>query len=93
MIITQTVEIPPNRRLNIEVHNEVPTGQVILTFTPARSLMSKKDPSTVEEALEIAIERAKDPNRMPISRHFGKHKGLFGGDGVAYQRAIRDEWD
>ena len=37
MTITQTVEIPPNRRLNIEVPNEVPTGQVILTFTPAET--------------------------------------------------------
>jgi len=29
----------------------------------------------------------------PISRHFGKHKGIFNGDGVAYQRVIRDEWN
>ena len=41
----------------------------------------------------MAKERAADPNRKPISRHFGKHKGIFGGDGVVYQRAIRDEWD
>ena len=36
MTITQTVEIPPSRRLNIEVPREIPTGPVILTFTPAR---------------------------------------------------------
>jgi len=49
--------------------------------------------NTVEEALQAAAEKAADPNRKPISRLFGKHKGIFGGDGVAYQRAIRDEWD
>ncbi|MCL2804738.1 MAG: hypothetical protein FWD26_02250 [Treponema sp.] len=48
---------------------------------------------TVEEALEASAKKAADPDRKPISRHFGKHKGIFGGDGVAYQRAIRDEWD
>jgi hypothetical protein len=52
-----------------------------------------RDPQTVEEALIMAAARAADPNRKPISRLFGKHKGIFGGDGVAYQRAIRDEWD
>jgi len=35
MTITQTVEIPVSRRLTIDVPNEVPTGPVILTFTPA----------------------------------------------------------
>jgi hypothetical protein len=49
--------------------------------------------NTVEEALQAAVEKAADPNRKPISRFFGKHKGIFGGDGVAYQRAIRDEWN
>jgi len=35
MTITQTVEIPANRKLTIEVPREVPTGKTILTFTPA----------------------------------------------------------
>jgi hypothetical protein len=34
MAITQTIEIPPNRRLTIEVPREVPMGTVMLTFTP-----------------------------------------------------------
>ena len=37
MSITQTVEIPPNRWLSIEVPREVPTGTVILTFTPTKA--------------------------------------------------------
>ena len=34
MTITQTVEIPADRRITLEVPREVPTGSVILTFTP-----------------------------------------------------------
>ena len=96
MTITQTVEIPPDRRLVIDVPHEVPVGRTILAFTPApakeidRAPLPGGNAHTVEEALQIAAEKAADPNRKPISRLFGKHKGIFGGDGVAYQRAIRD---
>ena len=34
MAITQTVEIPANRWITLEVPREVPTGSVVLTFTP-----------------------------------------------------------
>jgi len=34
MSIIQTVEVPSNRRLTIDVPQEIPTGPVILTFTP-----------------------------------------------------------
>jgi hypothetical protein len=48
---------------------------------------------TIEEALKLAEEKANDPNRKPISRFFGILSPNTFGDGVAYQRAIRDEWD
>jgi len=34
MSITQTVEVPASHRLVINVPREIPTGPVILTFTP-----------------------------------------------------------
>jgi hypothetical protein len=37
MTITQTVEIPANHRLTINVPREVPAGPVILTFTPTET--------------------------------------------------------
>ena len=53
MTITQTVEIPADRRITIEVPREVPTGPVVLTFTPATDnecpLCAKhRDPQTGE---------------------------------------------
>ena len=42
MTITQTVFIPENRRLSIEVPREVPPGQVILTFTPKAAEQEQK---------------------------------------------------
>ncbi|WP_461246267.1 hypothetical protein [Treponema sp. R6D11] len=35
MSITQTVEIPANHRLTIDVPKEVPSGRTIIAFTPA----------------------------------------------------------
>ena len=35
MTIEQTVEIPANHRLVIDVPAEVPAGRVVITFTPA----------------------------------------------------------
>ena len=109
MSITQIVDIPDSRRITIDVPREIPEGRAVLTFTPAasgsipvkeavdqrflRTPLPGGNALTVEEALQMAAEKAADPNRKPISRHFGKHKGILGGDGVAYQRAIRDEWD
>ena len=34
MTITQTVDIPADRRITIDVPQEVPEGRTILTFTP-----------------------------------------------------------
>jgi hypothetical protein len=55
--------------------------------------LAANSPKTIEEALRMAEAKANDPNRKPISRFFGTLPGAFGGDGVAYQRKIRDEWD
>jgi len=48
MTITQTIEIPADRR--ITVPREVPTGSVILTYTPAKP--EKKPRMSEEEELE-----------------------------------------
>jgi len=74
MSVTQTVEVPVDHRMTIEVPREIPAGPVILTFKPAK-------------------EKISDSKRKPISRYFGILSPGTYGDGVAYQRKLRDEWD
>jgi len=45
MTITQTINIPPDRRITLEVPREVPTGATIIAFTPAKS--SAKSPEEI----------------------------------------------
>ena len=92
MSITQTVEVPVSHRLTIDVPREVPAGQVILTFTPTAAVAPETN-LTLEDALRRAAEKAADPNRKPLSHFSGILSPATYGDAVAYQRAIRDEWD
>ncbi len=52
MDIVQTVEIPADRRLVIDVPPEVPTGSVILTFTPKVDASKKRELSFIDELLQ-----------------------------------------
>ena len=103
MTITQTVDIPASRRLTIDVPSEIPVGRTILSFTPASaeeetsakkgSFLPGGSYSIIEEALQAAEKKATDPNRKPISHYFGILSSDTYGDGVAYQRKLRDEWN
>ena len=41
MTITQTIDIPADRRITLEVPREIPTGPVVLTFTPANAVKTE----------------------------------------------------
>jgi len=67
MIVTQTVDIPANRRLTIDVPTEVPTGPVVITFTPKEALQKKtrmfgcaKDQFWMADDFDAPIEDFKD---------------------------------
>jgi len=57
MTITQTIEIPPDRRITLEVPHEVPTGPAILTFTPAKAEVK---PRMTEEEERAIFEKYAD---------------------------------
>jgi len=52
MSITQTVEIPANHRLTIDVPREVPVGQAKIRFFP---ISADKEPVQRSEARDIEI--------------------------------------
>ena len=56
MTITQTVEIPADRLLTIEVPLEVPTGRTILTFTPVPPKKAKLSPEEEKMYFKENIE-------------------------------------
>ena len=75
MTISQTVEIPANRRLTIEVPSEVPTGRVVLTFTPA-----------VDTVKETSTQGGLVPPECPeCARHWDSETGelRFNADTIA----------
>ena len=68
MNVTQTVEVPADRRITITVPNEVPTGPVILTFAPAAAdecpLCAKhRDPQTGELCFNAETAAAVEEGR------------------------------
>ena len=74
MTIEQTVFIPENRRLFIEVPREVPSGQVLLTFTPKAT---EQEPATERVVASVASEMRGSPlvqKKVPV---FGCAKGQF----------------
>jgi hypothetical protein len=60
MTVTQTVDIPADRRITLEVPREVPVGKTILAFTP----MPAFDPEKAREAIKNCSGLAK---RMGIN--------------------------
>ena len=84
MSVTQSVNIPASHRLIIDVPHEIPVGPAILTFTPA---------SASSKSLQAVKKQTDNPNRKPISCYFGILSPGTYGNGVAYQRKIRDDWD
>jgi len=62
MTITQTVKIPADRRLIIDVPREIPTEQVILTFTPKAA---KQEPATERAVASEGSPLAQKKDRVP----------------------------
>jgi len=64
MTITQTVDIPADHRLTIDVPSEVPEGQVILTFTPAKKTADQRPRMTAAEEMEYINRNAEWLNKQ-----------------------------
>ena len=47
---------------------------------------------TKAEEIDNELKKLKKTNKKSLSSFYGKLKGAFG-DGLAYQKKIRNEWD
>jgi len=67
MTITQTVEIPDNRRIRLDLPREVPTGKttIIIQF-PTKVISEKKNKMTPEEEKEWFEKNAEWLNKEAI---------------------------
>jgi hypothetical protein len=100
MTIKQTVEIPVNHRLTIEIPQEIPAGKAILTFTPALVVENGARPpakAAIEalkaEAAQKAERRFGDPSGDALQRFCGSLAHIYTEDGVVIQRRMRGEWE
>jgi hypothetical protein len=66
MSITQTVEVPANHRLTIDVPREVPTGPVVLIFKPI-----------TETGIETGEQASTDEALASARGILEKHRGAF----------------
>jgi hypothetical protein len=102
-MMTITVDIPPSRRLSLELPETVPVGKATLTVYPAEgetrdTLRSQFEPFPTIEELKADAEAKyaawKDSGEDPLI----KWRDSLGGKKIFdcnynYQRSIRDEWD
>ena len=52
MTITQTIEIPADRRITLEVPREIPMGRTVIAFTPASEAESPRYNAKAMAAIE-----------------------------------------
>jgi hypothetical protein len=63
MTITQTIDIPTNHRITLDVPREVPAGATIITFTPASSVKRR---NTEAEEIELINRHADELNKEAL---------------------------
>jgi hypothetical protein len=101
MTIEQTVDIPADHRLLIEVPREVPAGRAILTFTPANGASASTaesgeqgNPAAIAAIPEASRGNSADPAfRNAIRSLQGAWKDNPWENCIEDIRAMREEWD
>jgi hypothetical protein len=91
MTIEQTIEIPVDHRLTIEVPPEIPAGRAILAFTPAgetrpRRRLTEQQRATIEKCWGIAkgilsSDESLEMRREDFELEEAKYRRLFPEDG------------
>ena len=76
--------------MTVEKTIDVPASRRITLEVPPQIPVGK----TILTFTPVPVQKADvNPNRNPISQYFGILSPNTYGDGVAYQRKLRDEWN
>jgi hypothetical protein len=68
MTIEQTVEIPANHRLTLEVPREIPAGKAVIAFTPVPAPQPAREVSSLRSLK--GIDRGRDTMEAYFKRHW-----------------------
>jgi hypothetical protein len=71
MLIEQTVEIPANHRLTIEVPQEVPAGRTTLIFKPLSEAPAEQEKNGWRSLM--GIDKGKDTMEAYFQRHWAEN--------------------
>jgi hypothetical protein len=73
--------------------NTFDTAATALGYRDHLDYLRANTPATIEEAAARARAKLADPDHKNFfKRHFGAVQGVYG-NGMDYQRKMRDEWD
>jgi hypothetical protein len=90
MTVEQTVEIPADHRLTIEVPPEIPAGRAILAFTPTEETRPRRLTERQREAIEkcrgiakgiLSSDESLEMRREDFELEEAKYRRLFPEDG------------
>jgi hypothetical protein len=93
MIIEQTVLIPPDHRLTIDVPREVPAGKVMLSFTPVANQTPSDRKADIANEVGSAPENADEgtsphPNSDALFALFAPIRGTVDVDEIRTERIL-----
>jgi hypothetical protein len=92
MTIEQTVEIPADHRLTLEVPREIPEGRAVIAFTPASADLRSVDFQSAAPAGETPDDEWQKTLAVLKGAH-GAWKDKPWTTHLEDIRAMREEWD
>ena len=91
MTFEQTIEVPADHRVFLDLPPELPVGKAKITLT---AVLGNQD---IDHALDTQFNNHDCPEELRVklqSLRGSLGKNAFGNlDGIAYQNKVREEWD
>jgi len=90
MSITQTVEVPADHRLIVDVPREIPAGQVILTFRPAAAQKTDTAKQTHRTSFSDRLKEVRQLLKKEMAQNGTTDIQVTSGDG--WEAHVRERY-